>query len=71
MGLGIHCDRGQKISPHNVLVSVKYMHRDHPPPVFILNYVIPLTKRSWYAPLSSQCMHSITLACKTLWSHLN
>jgi len=36
----------------------------------ILNYVIPLTKTSWYIPLSSQCVHSIALACETLWSHL-
>jgi len=25
------------------------------PPFFILNYVIPLTKMSWWIPLSSQC----------------
>jgi len=37
---------------------------------FILNYVIPLLKTSWYIPLLSQCAHSIALVRETLWSHL-
>jgi len=34
---------------------------------FILNYVISLTKTSWYIPLLSLCLHSIAVARETLW----